>query len=109
MNPQDKQRDELFKALDKISEYNKMGGRGHGDLDDTCYICGISPSNLKAIITQQQHLLLDRVLEEVIGGDEVFEKRQDKKYLSRTERTQVTRNVLRDEQRQAIQTIKEGL
>ena len=34
-------------ALDKTSEYNKLGGRGSGDLADTCYICGISPSNLK--------------------------------------------------------------
>lgn len=42
--------EELFKALDKISEYNKLGGRGHGDLEDTCYICGISPSKLKELI-----------------------------------------------------------
>lgn len=41
---------ELLNGLDKISEYNKLGGRGHGDLADTCYICGISPSILKAAI-----------------------------------------------------------
>lgn len=44
--------EELYKALDKISEYNKLGGRGHGDLEDTCYICGISPSKLKTLFTE---------------------------------------------------------
>ena len=41
---------EILDDLDKISEYNKLGGRGHGDLADNCYICGISPSILKAAI-----------------------------------------------------------
>ena len=44
--------DELYKALDKISEYNKLSGRGHGDLEDTCYICGISPAKLKTLFTE---------------------------------------------------------
>jgi hypothetical protein len=42
-----KNENELFKALDKISVYNELGGRGHGDLKDACYICGISPKALK--------------------------------------------------------------
>ena len=46
-------RDEFYERLDKLSELNKLGGRGHGDLEDTCYICGISPSKLKAYLEQQ--------------------------------------------------------
>jgi len=42
---------ELFNYLEKISEYNKLGGKGHGNLEDTCYICGISPSNLMELKT----------------------------------------------------------
>ena len=42
---------ELEQSLDKLSELNKLGGRGHGDLADTCYVCGISPSKLLAYIT----------------------------------------------------------
>ena len=42
--------DETFEWLDKLSELNKLGGRGHGDLKDVCYICGISPNALKAQI-----------------------------------------------------------
>lgn len=44
--------EELYAGLDKVSEYNKLGGRGHGGLADTCYICGISPSKLKIYIEQ---------------------------------------------------------
>ena len=43
--------DKLYEALDKTSQYNKMGGRGNGDLSDTCYVCGISPTNLKSAIS----------------------------------------------------------
>ena len=42
---------ELEQWLDKLSELNKLGGRGHGDLADTCHVCGISPSKLLAYIT----------------------------------------------------------
>lgn len=42
---------ELGQKLNELSELNKLGGRGHGDLADTCYICGISPSKLLAYIT----------------------------------------------------------
>lgn len=50
-SPPETQVEELLKALDKISEHNKLRGRGHGELDDTCYICGISPSTLKSLIS----------------------------------------------------------
>ena len=42
---------ELEQKLNELSELNKLGGRGHGDLADTCYTCGISPSKLLAYIT----------------------------------------------------------
>jgi len=42
---------ELEQSLNKLSELNKLSGRGHGDLADTCYVCGISPSKLLAYIT----------------------------------------------------------
>jgi len=45
--------EEDFAHLDKLSEYNKLSGRGHGDLEDTCYICGVSPSGLKKHIKEQ--------------------------------------------------------
>lgn len=43
---------ELREILDTVSKYNKLGGRGHGDLEDNCYICGISPAKLKQAIEQ---------------------------------------------------------
>ena len=42
---------ELEQLLNNLSKLNKLSGRGHGDLTDTCYICGISPSKLLAYIT----------------------------------------------------------
>ena len=48
--PQPNTLDEVFEWLDKLSELNKLGGRGHGDLKDVCYICGISPNALKVQI-----------------------------------------------------------
>ena len=43
--------DKLYDALDNLSVYNKLCGKGNGDLSDTCYVCGISPTNLKALIS----------------------------------------------------------
>lgn len=37
---------QIEEMLNKVSEYNKLSGKGHGDLKDNCYICGISPSGL---------------------------------------------------------------
>ena len=37
---------QVEEMLNKVSEYNKLSGKGHGDLKDNCYICGISPSGL---------------------------------------------------------------
>lgn len=54
--------DEMLEGLDKISEYNKLGKRGHGDLEDMCYICGISPSKLKQVINR---LLIEARIEEL--------------------------------------------
>ena len=49
--------DKVLEGLKKISQYNELGGRGHGDLKDTCYICGISPKELsrqiQALVEQQ--------------------------------------------------------
>ena len=42
--------DEWFNYLDELSEINKLGGRGNGDLEDNCYVCGISPSKHKKFI-----------------------------------------------------------
>ena len=64
-NPQPNTLDEMFEWLDKLSELNKLGGRGHGDLKDVCYICGISPNALKvqlqALITEARNKALDDV------------------------------------------------
>lgn len=57
-------RDELFKALDRISKYNRLGGHGNGELsteslpDDMCRVCGIIPSLLKENI--ESVLVADR-------------------------------------------------
>lgn len=40
--------------LDLVGTYNKLGNRGHGELEDACYICGISPRGLKDYINQQR-------------------------------------------------------
>lgn len=77
-------------ALDKISEYNKLGGRGSGDLADTCYICGISPSNLK------QALYSDIL--ELIGEDE----ERLAEYMQQTNDKIYFNNKLRAAQRQAL-------
>lgn len=42
---------ELEQMLSKVSEMNKLVDRGNGDLEDTCYICGISPSKFLDYIT----------------------------------------------------------
>ena len=54
--------DETFEWLDKLSELNKLGGRGHGDLKDVCSICGISPNALKA---QLQALITEARIDEL--------------------------------------------
>lgn len=61
---------ELREALNKISEYNKLGNRGHGDLEDTCHICGISPANLMTLFDQaleeQRSKMVARMQVEII-------------------------------------------
>lgn len=37
---------QIEEMLNRVSEYNKLSGRGRGDLKDNCYICGLSPSGL---------------------------------------------------------------
>lgn len=42
----------LFNMLDTVSKYNALSGKAHGDLIDTCNICGISPFDLKTAIKE---------------------------------------------------------
>jgi len=68
--PQANTLDETFEWLDKLSKLNKLGGRGHGDLKDVCYICGISPNALKvqiqALITEARIEARIELIEEIL-------------------------------------------
>jgi len=61
------EQDELYNALDKVSAYNKLGGRGHGSLEDNCHICGLSPSGLKQAISNYIDSQVEQKLRDAIS------------------------------------------
>ena len=68
---------QIEEMLNKVSEYNKLSGKGHGDLKDNCYICGISPSGLieaiDRLVTEARLEELDRLFTtKRINGDQII-------------------------------------
>jgi hypothetical protein len=56
----DTDKDKWYEYLDELSEIQKLGNKGRGDLEDNCFVCGISPSKhkqfIEALIQEQVRL-----------------------------------------------------